>query len=235
MKNAICCNIYDIIKYLLNKDIDVNCCDNYPIKKFCDDIYYYRCDKRSELETLNILKLLIEKGADVYADNNYPIKMIVYQLQHNCLKYLVQKGIIIDFNDNEIMKYLTNISVFYNAQKEHFYQILKLFIDCGIDCSIEGERLLKESVTSGIAKAVELLIEKGIDPSCIEQEHILRALRNHAHDVIEILIKHDIDISFLNHHDFGKFNSDSMYKTCQLLYNNDIDPTVIIKLLMYKN
>lgn len=108
MKCAISNIAYIIVKYLLDKNIDPNCCNHYPIKSICIQVYSSNDLKNAKMD---IFKLLIEKGADINVDN-YPIKCIVYL---NSVEYLSILKHDVDIHKYD---YITYDNIKYSQERQ---------------------------------------------------------------------------------------------------------------------
>ena len=96
---------YDIVKLLIENDVNVQIQDNYALKMASLYGYY------------DIVKLLIDNGADITASDNYPIRMASYSGHYNVVKLLIENGADVTVGDNYPIKF---------ASKNGHYDIVEL-------------------------------------------------------------------------------------------------------------
>lgn len=205
-KIAITFNCDIILKYLIDKGLNIKCSDNYLIKLAA---YNGNCD------SLDVLKILIDHGADLTVDNNFPIKHAVQNCEYENVKILIESGVDPSFNDNEIFDYFIS--------KKLNFETLKILVDNGVDPLINNEYIFNISVCSGNYKMIKLFIDSGADLKLLSNDTLFNCLRSKSYESIQLLIDNNIDFSFINDYEISKIQISAESKIYNSLSNSNIN------------
>lgn len=200
LKTAIENNQAEIVKIMLDSDIDVNDFGGEFMSEASKvgniDIVNMLLEKganptdgivgASERGHKEIVKLLINKGADVTFIENLAIKKAAYYGHEECVKLLILAGT--DLNEALI-----------KAVKKDRVSIIKLLIENGADISIDDYKVLKEAIYRKKTEIVKILLEaEGNDLSSViknpEDFYTLAISRNY-HEIVKLLIDARFPIS----------------------------------------
>jgi len=117
----------EIIKYIINKEVDLECIDNYGMKPI-----HFIC----QFSTPEMIKYIIDKGVDLECKTNEkwkPIHLICYYSTPEMIKYIVDKGVNCNTNickfDGKSVNYslidLINLRFTDNSIKQQYLDVLQ--------------------------------------------------------------------------------------------------------------
>jgi len=148
-KTAITYGRYDIVKFFVEKGVDINLDDGYAIRVACYQNYR------------SMIYYLVEKGADIHSQNNYPVRIACSEGYLDLIKYLIEHGADI-YTENqginsglcmasinghlEVVKYLVevlNVTIndlsFRLASFYGHLNIIEYFVEKGVDIYTHNE------------------------------------------------------------------------------------------------
>ena len=203
---------YDTMKYLIEKNGDVNLKNDYGITPIFTQKNY---------ETI---KLLVENGADIHTTCNYNFNPLFWQKEPKAMKYLLKKGLninhfntIFNFKENSVINDMYNemfILGGYDPYNEKNISISPLFLQRDYNTQ---EMMLDWCLRKNMMYYhVDLFLETPLFKPCINKELIQLYLdygeninhKNSMHntllyvhtdpDIILFLLQNDIDLTSRN-------------------------------------
>ncbi|KAJ5078069.1 ankyrin repeat protein [Anaeramoeba ignava] len=184
-------NSLEIIKYLVEKGVDINAKTNDN-----ETVLHLACQNNS----IEIIKYLVEKGVDINAKTNNNETVLHLACQNNSLeiiKYLVEKGIDINAKTNE------NETVIHLACQNNSIEIIKYLVEKGIDINAKttnNETVLHLACQNNSIEIIKYLVEKGVDINAKTNEnetvlHLACRYKNSTLEIIKYLVEKGIDIN----------------------------------------
>ncbi|AZL89895.1 ankyrin repeat protein [Megavirus baoshan] len=204
----------------------------------------------------DILRYMIDLGADLHTKTNPGRALVEACVNGNTqiIELLLQYGVMVESNTSSIfchaygkndiivinllLNYL-DIEIlkeeFYDACKYADIEIIKLFIDRGININCCPKKIFDHVIYNHNAKVFELLLDNGLELN-YEDDYIISIIRYIIVDgrvsFINILINDGFDLSCLNKYAEKKIpRSFSRDEMTNILMNNGVDAVNILKLL----
>jgi len=170
-KMAVCnCNI-PIIKYFLDKRIDISADNHFAIKTAC-------LNNMPEL-----LNFLIKRGADPCAENNYPI---MHTSNYKIIEILMEHGADIHASDDHL---------FRRCVKFGNYDLVEILMSLGVNINANNGESLKLAILFGNEKITELLLKNGANLNVIGYVDIINIIRMRKYNMIRLLLSYGFDLS----------------------------------------
>lgn len=212
----------DIIKYYIDENVDVSCCDNYAIKMV--SFQPYKKFKKVD-DQLKLLQILIDNGADIRANNNFPLMAAVFSKNVGVVKFLLEKGI--DPNDNDLIVDVLTESIDINS--DSFFEILKILVENGLSLE-KGSDIFRSAAVNGQVDALEYLIEMGINPNCILDSDLYSILMTNSFETIKLLADNGVDFNLVDERRIN-VEDNYLYQIYQILVGNNMDPELAVKIV----
>lgn len=205
-KYAVCNGSIDIVRFLIESGVDITFDNNYAIKA---SVFFP-----------NILQYLIDQGANFHVNDEFPLRYAVYSDKIFSVILLVENGADIYAKDNDVIKI---------AVEKQSLDIIKYFIECGMNVSIENDLIFKK--LWNISYMREYLLELGANPNRLDSNDYWNILVNdNAIEIIQLLIKYGLDMNLVN----SKISISNSPKTelVNLLLENGMEMNTLLSILL---
>lgn len=216
-----------ILKYLIERGLDIGYSNNYLIKK-------------TVFRKMSTFQLLVDNGADIYVDDNIVFKKAVLSDHHDKMLTLIKLGVDPSFDNNEIFNYITvrhcddassSISEKESTKYDYCYITLKLLVDNGVNPLINYENLFNRCVCSGNYNLIKFFISKGANLESIKAVSLLNCIKSNNACSIKLLVENGVDFSSINEIEILHKSLSPQYAIYQSLSNTDIDKEILVKIL----
>ncbi|AYV85201.1 MAG: hypothetical protein Satyrvirus6_33 [Satyrvirus sp.] len=207
---AVANNSIDIVRYLVQNNIDVTSNNNIAIKIVPNS---FLMDEQMADINEKILQILIGNGADVHIDNDFPIRAAATNFRYRTMKVLIDNGANIHANEEYILRTvckITNTQLSMNSffstkdltYKDkiivEFKKNLELLIEHGADIRKHGSDALHISIRNQCNECVRMLIECGVDIHAHNDYALYLSLITLNYDCIKMLFDAGMDTKSLN-------------------------------------
>nr|CAH0103688.1 unnamed protein product [Daphnia galeata] len=213
-------NLIDIVKLLIEKNIDVNCINNDGFNAL-----NLVCQNYKKENLIDIVRLLIEKNIDVNLKNNDGWNALLtvcrYYDKENLIdivKLLINKNIDVNCINNDGFNALNLVC--QNYKKENLIDIVRLLIEKNIDVNCinnDGFNALnlvcQNYDKENLIDIVRLLIDKNIDVNLKNNDGFNALLtvcryydKENLIDIVRLLINKNIDVNCINNDGFNALN-----------------------------
>jgi hypothetical protein len=175
LKTAVLNGHLNVVKSLYSHGADVSLNDNIAIKEAC------------RLGNLAIVQFLHIKGAKLDANSNEPMRNALYMQHTHIISYLIEHGVDVKYD----------IILLEEVIRGHRYDILKILYDLGVDFSLNDYKSLKCAIEECNLDMIRYIITR-INVANAYMKFIGIAIRTKDLEVVKYIIGYYSSIGIKN-------------------------------------